>query len=365
MIELRASVSPGELRVAAWDGRLVDFALSRSSDRFAVDSVHRGRVIARVPAMAGAFVALDGAEGFLPDSEMGPYKAILGTGTILAARVSRAPQGGKGPRLSAVPNPIETGPPCLITPAPDALSQLGLRYPTSPIRIDDAGRAATLGRGFKLVADAFGDDIEQALAELASPLVALPGGASMTIHPTPALVAIDVDLDRQTAQRRDKDIVQADGNRGLITELCRHIRLRNLAGAIVVDLAGLTPRKRRALAPDFVRALAHDPLAPRFLGFSALGLAEILRQRAHPPLHERLAGPQAEGLGALRALARESASQPHLSLALRCSPDVASALRQDDPARAALADRTGRPLLLIEDRAIANAAWRLENTVRG
>jgi ribonuclease G len=365
MIELRASVSPGELRVAAWDGRLVDYAISRSSDQFAVNSVHRGRVIARVPAMAGAFVALDGIEGFLPDSEMGPLKASLSAGTVLGVRVSRSPQGGKGPRLAAQTEPLESGPPGLLAAAPDALDRMLARYPEAKIRIDDAARAGTLPAGFKLVTNAFGDEVEQALAELAASLAPLPGGASMTIHPTPALVAIDVDLGSQTAQRRDKEAAQAMGNRALIPELCRQIRLRNLSGAIVVDLAGMTPRKRHALAPDFVRALAQDPLAPKFLGFSALGLAEILRPRVYPPLHECLMGPHARGLAALRALDREAAAQPHLTLALRCSPALASALRQDAAARTALADRTGRPLLLIEDRAIADDAWSLETNTRG
>ena len=48
--------------------------------------------------MAGAFVALEGAEGFLPDSEGGKS---LTEGSILAVQVTRAAQGGKGPRLTA------------------------------------------------------------------------------------------------------------------------------------------------------------------------------------------------------------------------------------------------------------------------
>lgn len=370
MAELRASISPGEMRVALWGGGLLDYALSRSGGPGDIADLHRGRVIARVPSMAGAFIALEAGEGFLPDSEMGAHKA-LGVGTILGVRVTRAPQGGKGPRLSARLTPaqqgmIGDGAPALLARGPDALMRMLALYPDTKLSIDDAERARDIGPGpFSIVARAFDDEIEQAVGELNSPEAALGGGARMSVHPTPALMAIDVDLGGQTAQRRDKKSAQQDGNRGLIPELCRQIRLRNLSGAIVIDLAGMTPRTRLALAPDFTKALAQDRLAPKFLGFSALGLAEILRPRLHAALHEMMAGPHAAGLAGLRALARESAATPHLAPVLRCSPDVATALRQDTAALTALARRTGRPLMLHEDRTLRDEAWKLESTTRG
>ncbi len=366
--ELRASVSPGELRVALWDGRLLDYALSRPGGPGDVADLHRGRVIARVPAMAGAFVALDDTEGFLPDNEMGAHKS-LGVGTILGVRVTRAPQGGKGPRLSARLTPAQEamvgdGAPVLLERGPDALARMLALYPDAKLHIDDAGRASDIKGTFTIVPRAFDDEIEQAVADLADPQVELGGGARMSVHPTPALVAIDVDLGGQTAQRRDKRSAQHDANRGLIPELCRQIRLRNLSGAIVVDLAGMTPRTRLALAPDFINALAKDRLTPKFLGFSALGLAEILRPRLHPALHELMAGPHAAGLAALRALSREIAATPHYAPVLRCNRDVITALRKDSAALAALAQRAGRPLMLIDDRTLREDAWVLESTIR-
>jgi hypothetical protein len=145
-MKLVASVSPGELRVAAWDGALQDYAISRPGAPDGVDDLHRGRITARVPAMAGAFVALDGAEGFLPDSE-----GAASEGTILGVRITRAAQGGKGPRLSARLTPedaalVGNGPPALLRRGPDALARLIQRYPDAPIVIDDAGTAARCGR---------------------------------------------------------------------------------------------------------------------------------------------------------------------------------------------------------------------------
>ena len=56
--------------MAAWDGAgLVDYAIWRPGLPDGVGDVHRGRIISRMPALAGAFVAIDGADGFLPDSE--------------------------------------------------------------------------------------------------------------------------------------------------------------------------------------------------------------------------------------------------------------------------------------------------------
>jgi Ribonuclease G/E len=90
-VSIRVASSPGEAQIAVVDdNRLVDFALWRPGAPDGVDDLHRGRVIAHVPAMAGAFVALVGAEGFLPDSQGAKG---LTAGTILTVRVTRSAQG--------------------------------------------------------------------------------------------------------------------------------------------------------------------------------------------------------------------------------------------------------------------------------
>jgi Ribonuclease G/E len=181
----------------------------------------------------------------------------------------------------------------------------------------------------------------------------------MTIEPTAALVAIDLDLGGGSAGRMGKAASHAAANAAFIPELARAIRVRNLGGPIVTDLAGLSPRRRAALGPALAAALADDPLLPRFLGFSALGLAEILRPRVHPPLHELLASPHAAGLAALRALTGEAAAVPAHMPALYAAADVADALLADATAQADLARRCGRALVLRVDRALPPRAWRL------
>ena len=371
-MRLLVAASPGEVRVAAWqppDG-LFDYSIWRPGAPDGVGDLHRGRVVARAPAMAGAFLALDGADGFLPDSEGG---AAAGDGLFLTVRITRAAQGGKGPRLTARLSDAEralvgSGPPALLRRGPDAVQRLAALYSDAPVIVDDPALEALLrpALGARLThGKTFDDAVEAAVAELAEPTVDLPGGARLSVYPTPALTALDVDLAGASADRRGKRAAQLAANTALLPALARQIRLRNLAGAILVDLAGLPAKRRAALGPAFAAALAADPLRPRFLGFTALGLAEILRPRIHPPLHELLAGPHAAGLVALRRAAAEIAARPERALRLWAAPAVATALRADPMALVDLARRAGRPLIICDDRAAAPVGWRLEEVSVG
>ena len=366
-VSIRVASSPGEARIAVVDNhRLLDFALWRPGSPDGVGDVHRGRVIALVPAMAGAFVALADAEGFLPDSE---GARGLTAGTILTVRVTRAAQGNKGPRLTAAVDGVPAeGPVGLVCRGPDPLGRLAARYPDAPIVVDDAGVAAGLGRRIRVEHGAvFDDDVAEAIDALCQPVVALPGGACVSIWPTPALVAIDVDAGGALSGSALSGFLGGGArarheavNRAVVPAVAEQIRLRNLSGGIVVDLAGLSVRKRAGLGPDFVSALATDPLHPKFLGFTALGLAEIVRARVHPPLHELLAGPLAAGLAALRAVMAAFSRDPRRLLAVRANPGVVSALRADPAALPDLVRRTGREVTLRSDPSLAATVWVVE-----
>jgi Ribonuclease G/E len=184
----------------------------------------------------------------------------------------------------------------------------------------------------------------------------------MSIHPTPALTAIDVDVGAATAAGGSKAAAQLALNRAVLPALATEIRLRNLSGAILVDLAGLPARRRAVLTDELAAALADDPLRPRLLGFTRLGLAEIVRPRIHPPLHEMLAGPHAAGLAALRQAAAEVAANPARALALRAAPPIVAALQGDPVALDDFARRAGRRLTLRADPSLPEGAWILELT---
>jgi hypothetical protein len=348
---------------AVRDGVLIDYAVERPGALAAPGDVYRGRVTARVPAMAGAFVALgERLDGFLPDSAGG--KAAR-EGTVLAVRVTRAPQGGKGPRLAAIPTHAAAGaagPAGRLARGPGAVERLAAIHPDAGIRVDDralcaALRAAPGGRA-EFVADCFAEIAERVDA-LADRVVALPNGGRVSIEPTAALVAIDVDLGGAAAGRDRKAMAHRAANDVAIREVVRQIRLRALGGPIVVDLAGLSPRARQALAPAFQAGLADDPAAPRFLGFSALGLAEILRPRTVAPLHELRGSAHGAALEAARAVALAVAADPTRAPALWAAPDVAEALGSDAEALGALAARCGRPLLLHTAPGLPARSWSL------
>ncbi|WP_439595898.1 ribonuclease E/G [Falsiroseomonas sp.] len=368
--EIRVSVSPGEVRVAGLrDGRLEIVAVERPGRPDGVGDLHRARATAILPAMSGAFLLLgDGSTGFLPESELPPPRRpiskALQEGQSLAVRVQRAPQGGKGPRLSARLSTAEqrlveqsgSGAPALLRRGDGAALRLARIWPEARIVTDGPAVAGLLRSAFEparttlTLSSTFGPELEARFAELAEPRVEMEGGASMIIHPTPALTAIDVDSGGLAGSR--DSIAHERLNAVAVPVIAREIRLRNLAGAILVDFAGLAVRRRELLVAPLAEALADDPLSPRLLGMTRLGLMEIVRPRVHPPLHEILGlppSPLTRGLAALRQALREVSARPGSGFALRAAPEVIQALESLPQALHDYQEAARRPLQLQPD----------------
>jgi len=353
--------------------RLEEAWVERPARPDGVGDLHRARVVALAPAMAGAFLALEGGEtGFLPDGEAPSRRERPSEGLVLPVRVTRAAQGGKGPRLTARLNPEEValatpGPPKLLARGPDATLRLARAHAAAEVVTDSAALAARLhavpgsARVRYSPAPVFDAALEAEFAALAEPEVPLPGGGRLLIHPTPALTAIDVDAGAAAGTDRE---AQRRLNAAALAEAARQIRLRRLAGAILLDVAGLAVKQRGSLAEPLAAALAPDGLA-RLLGLGPLGLFEIQRQRVHPPLHEVLAGPLTPGLAALRQAVREAAATPGQRLALRAAPAVLAALRDLPGALAETAEAMAYPLALHPDPALPHGAWRIEEVAHG
>lgn len=368
-LRLLAAVSPGELRVALLRGdELIELAIERPALPDGVGDVQRARVAALAPAMSGAFIALvDGTTAFLPETETtagrGPIGRVLQEGQLLVVRVTRAAQGGKGPRVTARLSEAEAllaaqpgDRPGMLARGPDAALRLARLHPAAAVETDGAALAvrlrAELGaeRVRLVAAPVFDDAIEAELETLAGPEVPLAGGGRLLIHPTPAMVAIDVDAGA-AAGSRDR-AAQDAVNRAAITEAARQIRLRTLSGAILIDLAGLPARGRDAMVPAMAAAVASDRLA-ECLGTGPLGLIELRRRRVHPPLHEVLGAPPSaltEGLGGLRRAVREAAARPGQALAMTAHPAVVAALEGLRGALAEYAEAAGTPLVLRAER---------------
>jgi ribonuclease G len=170
-------------------------------------------------------------------------------GTYLTLRVTRAAQGGKGKRVTArIPqdSPAE--------PGPDAALRWALAHPQAVVVADDVSEVARLRRALAgssriRQGEAFDDAVEDEVERLHEAEWALPGGGRLIFSPLPALTAVDVDSGGADPR---------EVNRLAIAEFARQLRLRDLAGPILLDLAGLSVKQRTALEPDLKAALAPD-----------------------------------------------------------------------------------------------------------
>lgn len=311
MIECRIAWSPGEARIAVCDENgLVDFALWRPGMPDGYGDIHAVRVQKSAPALGGAFVLLEnGSTGFLTGTHA--------EGALVTARVTRSAQNGKGLRLkpdtaeragyvSTSTDSTTRDRPVLLTHGPSPLEELAARYPEARLCCDAPALMALVPPALRpridRVSRAFDDVLEAECDDLLSPHAELAHGVRASFTPTPALTAIDLD-DPNPDQRRQMDGFNA--NRHAFSALARQIRMRNLSGAILVDPAGVPLRKRPALGKFLAEALQGDPMQPKMLGATALGLLEIVRTRGRPPLHEALASPGGRGLLALREILRD------------------------------------------------------------
>lgn len=321
------SRSPGERRVALLlNDILTEAWVERPARPDGVGDVLAARVAALAPAMAGAFLTLpDGQTGFLPESEASasrrPLREVVQEGRLLVVRVTRGAQGGKGPRVSVKRAPaIAAGEPGLIERGPDAAQRLSAAHPDATVETDDVQEAARLRA--TLIPRAFDDALEAEFDTIAGPIMTLPGGGRIIIQTTHALTALDVDAGAHAGG--DRSALHALNATALV-EAARQLRLRQCAGAILLDIAGLAARDRAALEPALRAALAPDRLA-ELLGTGPLGLFELRRARIHPPLAEVLAGHLTAGLALLRQAAREAAHAPHRRLGLNAPRPVLEAL---------------------------------------
>jgi Ribonuclease G/E len=229
--------------------------------------------------------------------------------------------------------------------------------PPAQIQIDDR---AALPRAAAYAPDT-GQAIDSFIEISLSRRVALSNGGALTIDPTSAFVVIDIDSGGAAPMATNLLAARA---------CARHIRLRNLAGPIVIDF--ITPKdraQRERVAAALARAFASDPAAPELLGWTRLGHFELVRKRRHPSLDEILFERTADGaqqktaltvaLEALRTLAREAMAQPARTLSLVVAPEVAAVLTDGDAraARLGLETRLGRPVAVTAEPGRPRAAF--------
>lgn len=191
-------------------------------------------------------------------------------------------------------------------------------------------------------------DTEDAVAACLAPVVPLPCGGRVTFQGTAALTAIDVDSG--PAQ-------PIEANQQAVSVIARQLRLRNIAGQIIVDFVSAGGKGALIkLIAALKQSISSDPTATHVIGATALGLVEMTRERRGPSLSDlmvenvALLSPQAAALRALRLVLAEAVHHPGRALTLTVAPDVATILHGQTGALVEIEARLGRkPLIRAED----------------
>ncbi|MEM7041407.1 MAG: Rne/Rng family ribonuclease [Pseudomonadota bacterium] len=146
--------------------------------------------------------------------------------------------------------------------------------------------------------------IEPQLDALHSPMVDLRSGGSIVINPTEALTSIDVNSGRATRERNIEETALRT-NSEAAEEIARQLRLRDVAGLVVIDFIDMTEMRNQRIVERRLRdALRHDRARIQLGRISAFGLLELSRQRLRPSFLEMSTQPcpTCAGSGTIRSV---------------------------------------------------------------
>lgn len=212
--------------------------------------------------------------------------------------------------------------------------------------------------------------VEAAIEAALLPGVALPSGARLVFAETAAVTAIDVDSGGRS-EGGPEDTALAT-NREAAAEIARQLRLRGIAGHVVIDFVAMRrPASRAAVLAALDEALSADRVPSFVAGFTRMGLVELTRERRRPSLAEtlldacwvcegggRTKSAETVALEALRAVAAAARAAPGTALALSAPPAVIALL--EGALKAARAEVEARVGGLALRREAGMAAGRFE-----
>ncbi len=144
--------------------------------------------------------------------------------------------------------------------------------------------------------------VESQLAALLNPVVNLRSGGYIVINPTEALVAIDVNSGRSTREYNIEETALKT-NIEAAEEVARQLRLRDLAGLVVVDFIDMESNgNNRRVERSLKDALRHDRARIQVGRISSFGLLEMSRQRLRTGVLEASTEvcPMCDGSGLVR-----------------------------------------------------------------
>ncbi|MBO6905735.1 MAG: ribonuclease E/G, partial [Parvibaculum sp.] len=146
--------------------------------------------------------------------------------------------------------------------------------------------------------------IEQQLDAMLNPVVTLKSGGYIVINPTEALVSIDVNSGRSTKERNIEQTALKT-NLEAAEEITRQMRLRDLAGLVVIDFIDMDEnRNNRAVERKLKDCLKNDRARIQVGRISHFGLLEMSRQRMRSGVLEgsTVICPHCSGTGLVRSV---------------------------------------------------------------
>lgn len=128
--------------------------------------------------------------------------------------------------------------------------------------------------------------VNAAIREALKPRVDLPSGGYIIIEPTEALTVVDVNSGSFTRSTTSRETVLWT-NCEAATEIARQLRLRNIAGVIIIDFIDMDYRKDQLqVLEHFNKQLRVDKARPQIAQLSELGLVELTRKRQGQNIYE-------------------------------------------------------------------------------
>ncbi|WP_409018414.1 Rne/Rng family ribonuclease [Brevundimonas vesicularis] len=218
--------------------------------------------------------------------------------------------------------------------------------------------------------------IEEVLTQIHQPVVPLKSGGYLVINQTEALVAIDVNSGRSTKER-NVEATATKTNLEAAVEAARQLRLRDLAGLIVIDFIDMDEGKNnRAVEKALKDALAKDRARIQMGRISSFGLMEISRQRRRLGVIEgatevcqccqgagRIRSAESAALVTLRAVDIEAGRNGAGSVNLRVSTAVALYILNHKRAYLQrLQEQRGLNVVILIDDTLAQGEHAIERT---
>jgi ribonuclease E len=216
--------------------------------------------------------------------------------------------------------------------------------------------------------------VESQIDAIHSPIVQLRSGGYVVINQTEALVAIDVNSGRATRERNIEETAIRT-NLEAAEEIARQLRLRDLAGLIVIDFIDMEEHRNQAAVERRLKeALKTDRARIQVGRISAFGLLEMSRQRLRPSLAETSTQPcphcggsgfirstESTALYVLRSIEEEGMRRRSAEICVHVPTTVALyILNQKRDSLVQLEARYGIRVLVARDDALVPPAFRLE-----